>query len=173
MNNHQIALNSSYLKSYKEDWEKEQEKPVEARDWNFKYQEKLFQEKLKFELDVLDGRIKCVYRNKQTQKFTTENHYGDVDYYRYEYWKLKHYSKILWDSKNKSTIGDNPFQTFTTSILYYYIPKDLMEDGEEIFVGWENAYDGGKKQTDASKLEDFETITWNELKIRFPKTQFE
>lgn len=113
-----------------------------------------------------------MYKNKITGKFTKEDKSNDNNYIKYENWQLKHYSNILWDSDNKSIIGNSP-QLYTTSIKYLYLPKELTEDNEEIFVGWENNYDGGKEQNEASKLNNFETISWNELKTRFPKTQFE
>lgn len=169
MSNREKALNSPYLKFYKEDWEKQQLRS--ERDFNYNYAKKTFEEKLQFEMDVLEGKKGVVYKNKQTEKFTTESCYGDETYSRYEYWQLKHYAKKLWDSKNESTLGDSP-KTYTTSISYSYIPKEMMEDSLDLFIGWENGYDGGVEQNKAAKLPGFETITWNELKTRFPKTNF-
>lgn len=165
----QKALNSSYLKFQKNSFEDYKLKNQDINNWEYKFYKKQYDEALKKELEILKGDLLVVYKNIETGKYTEGEKYENPEYERWEHWQLKNKASIMWDKQNVSLMGQSVSKS---SIMYKYIPYELTENNQPIFLGWENIYDGGKKQQEGIKKGD-KTISWEELKTMFPNREFE
>ena len=75
--------------------------------------------------------------------------------------------KYLYDKDQRTCFGSDSPNT-RAIIRYPYISKEYTKNGNDILLGWVQEYNGT-----GCDLSDKETITWNELKIRFPENTFE
>lgn len=139
------AEESSRVKRALKSFEDYKEKNDDSKHWEYKFHKKNYEDALNKEIKILKGEIFVIYQNSETKKYTASDKYDDNKYQRYEAWQLSKSKEVsvLWDSQNKSTIGDNPFAIYTTSIQYTYLDASITEEGKHIFLGWENSYDGG------------------------------
>lgn len=73
--------------------------------------------------------------------------------------------KYLYDTNQNTLFGS----VMTKAIIKYpYIAKEYTVNGNDICLGWEQNYNGV-----GCDLTDKNTISWNELKERFPENKFE
>lgn len=73
--------------------------------------------------------------------------------------------KYLYDVNQNTLFGSS----ITKAVIKYpYISKEYTVNNNDICLGWEQDYNGV-----GCDLTDKETITWNELKQRFPENRFE
>lgn len=163
------ALNSSYLQFYKNYFDKYKLKNQDVSNWEYKFHKKQYDEALEKEIKILKGDLLVIYENIETGKYTEDEKYENSDYERWEFWQIKNKASTMWDKQNVSLMGQSVGKS---SIMYKYIPSELTENSQPIFLGWENCYDGGKKQQEGIKKGD-KTISWEELKTMFPNRQFE
>lgn len=72
--------------------------------------------------------------------------------------------KYLYDTNQRTMFGS---QITTAIIRYPYIPKEYTINGNDLCLGWEQDYNGI-----GCDLSDKETISWNQMKQRFPEQTF-
>lgn len=72
--------------------------------------------------------------------------------------------KYLYDTNQSTLFGSS----MTKAIIRYpYISKEYTINGNDICLGWEQDFNG-----EGCDLSDKETISWNEMKQRFPQQKF-
>jgi hypothetical protein len=73
--------------------------------------------------------------------------------------------KYLYDTNQNTQFGSG----MTKAIIKYpYISKEYTVNGNDICLGWEQFYNG-----EGCDLSDKETISWYQMKERFPENTFQ
>lgn len=85
-----------------------------------------------------------------------------------KYWEISGKQKICWDGDHAALFGS---QIVKSSIGYYYIPAEFMEENIPYIIGSFVSYDGGKKQKEGMEKGDL-CSSFKDLKNIFTLNNF-